>query len=61
MMRCTAFPVTIIADKPFWIERYGKVSLPNADLIDKFGFYVPNHQDLTIKEIIKISEIINEY
>lgn len=50
-----------IANKPMWYEKYGKVNLPNADIIDKMGFYLPNHQDLTNEEIQKITNIINKH
>ena len=49
-----------MAAKPMWIEKYGKVSLPNCETVDKFGFYVPNHQDLTESDILKICKIIND-
>ena len=49
-----------MSNKPMWYEKYGKINLKNCELIDKFGFYIPNHQDLTIDEIQKISKIINE-
>lgn len=45
--------------KPFWYERYGHISLPNADLINAKGFYIPNHQDLNSEDISRICEIIN--
>ena len=32
---------------------------PNAELVDKFGFYLPNHQDLLVEEIKLICDIIN--
>ena len=47
-----------MSNKPMWYEKYGKINLKNCELIDKFGFYIPNHQDLTIDEIQKISKII---
>jgi len=50
-----------MANKPMWYEKYGKVNLPNADIIDKMGFYLPNHQDLTNEEIQKITNIINKH
>jgi CDP-6-deoxy-D-xylo-4-hexulose-3-dehydrase len=50
-----------IGKKPFWIDKYGPVDLPNADLIHTNGFYVPNHQDLTEENITNICEIINKY
>lgn len=50
-----------MVNKPMWYEKYGKIELTNADLIDKYGFYLPNHQDLTNGEINKITKIINKY
>jgi CDP-6-deoxy-D-xylo-4-hexulose-3-dehydrase len=46
-----------MANKPFWKGR--RDNLPNCDIIDKWGFYVPNHQDLEHSEIEFISSIIN--
>jgi CDP-6-deoxy-D-xylo-4-hexulose-3-dehydrase len=49
-----------MANKPFWTKRFGKSKdFPNADLLDEFGFYVPNHQDLGERDIKLISSIIN--
>jgi CDP-6-deoxy-D-xylo-4-hexulose-3-dehydrase len=48
-----------MSKKPMWYERYGKVSLPNCEKINEFGFYVPNHQDLTMDQIKFISKTIN--
>lgn len=46
-----------MARKPMWD---GDVeNLPYCDKIDEFGFYIPNHQDLTENDIIKITDIIN--
>jgi CDP-6-deoxy-D-xylo-4-hexulose-3-dehydrase len=50
-----------MSNKPMWYKTYGKVSLPNCEIVDKFGFYIPNHQDLTNEDIIKITKIINKY
>lgn len=51
-----------IGNKPFWYTKYGKpTNLPNCDLIDKEGFYLPNHQDMTIDEIKTIAKIINSF
>ena len=47
-----------MARKPFW---KGKVdNLPNCDIINNSGFYIPNHQDLTEDDIINICNIVNE-
>jgi CDP-6-deoxy-D-xylo-4-hexulose-3-dehydrase len=50
-----------MVNKPMWYNKYEVPSLPNCELIDKYGFYLPNHQDLTSEEIIKIVNIINKY
>jgi CDP-4-dehydro-6-deoxyglucose reductase, E1 len=49
-----------LGNKPVWYENYKRVNLLNSDIIDKFGFYLPNHQDLTESEILKITNIINK-
>jgi dTDP-4-amino-4,6-dideoxygalactose transaminase len=46
-----------MANKPMW--KGSKENLPNCDLIDEFGFYLPNHQDLTEEQILKITNILN--
>jgi CDP-6-deoxy-D-xylo-4-hexulose-3-dehydrase len=48
-----------MSKKPMWYEKYGKLSLCNSEMVNEFGFYIPNHQDLTEDEIIKICKIIN--
>ena len=42
-----------------WIKNYGEVTLPNCQLINEYGFYIPNHQDLTPEQINLISNIVN--
>ena len=48
-----------IGNQPFYKKDYGFKDLPNANKIDNFGFYIPNHPGLTEKEINFISQIIN--
>jgi CDP-6-deoxy-D-xylo-4-hexulose-3-dehydrase len=48
-----------LANKPFWYENFTKPELKNCELIDQYGFYVPNHQDLTKDDLNKIIKIIN--
>ena len=48
-----------MANKPMWTLQYGTVSLPNCELVDRYGFYLPNHQDLSKEDIIKIASIVN--
>tara|TARA_R110000851_G_scaffold164435_1_gene308740 strand:+ start:3219 stop:4373 length:1155 start_codon:yes stop_codon:yes gene_type:complete len=50
-----------MANKPMWFNENEIPSLPNCELVDKYGFYIPNHQDLSIKDIKLITSIINEY
>jgi CDP-6-deoxy-D-xylo-4-hexulose-3-dehydrase len=48
-----------MSKKPMWYEKFGKVNLPNCELINEYGFYIPNHQGLTQNEINFICKIIN--
>lgn len=50
-----------MGNQPFWIKKYGKTSLKKCDIIDQYGFYVPNNQTLKEEEILKICDIINKY
>lgn len=51
-----------MAKKPFWTDRYDDDTfLPNCDLINEYGFYLPNHQGLTIKDIQYICSIVLKY
>ena len=50
-----------MANKPMWTERYEKVKLTNCEMLDQYGFYLPNHQDLTSSDIQKVAKIINNY
>jgi len=49
-----------MGNKPFWIKEYGKTPLPNCDIIDKYGFYLPNHADLSKADILRVTEIVNK-
>jgi len=46
-----------MANKPMWDKTQN--DLPNCELIDKQGFYVPNHQDLSESDINIITRILN--
>jgi len=48
-----------MSKKPMWVKNYGEVVLTNCQLINMYGFYIPNHQDLTSQEIRIICNIIN--
>lgn len=49
-----------IGNQPYWINIYGKQSFEFADIVDKFGLYVPNNPDLTSEEIMYICDIVNK-
>jgi CDP-6-deoxy-D-xylo-4-hexulose-3-dehydrase len=46
--------------QPFYVERYGRKSMKNADLINRKGLYVPNHQKLSNADIMKVINTIKE-
>ena len=50
-----------MANKPMWCDTYEVPYLENCEKVDKYGFYIPNHQDLTKSDIDKITLIINKY
>ena len=46
--------------QPFYEKEYGRLELPNVSIIDKYGFYIPNHPHLALSEIKKIIDIVNK-
>lgn len=46
--------------QPFYVQQYGRKELPNVSYIDKYGFYVPNHPELTPDDILTITKIIKD-
>ena len=51
-----------ISKSPMW-KNFGDYTPNNrnAELVDKTGFYVPNHQGMTTDDVDKISDIILQY
>lgn len=47
-----------MATQPMW-KYHDTPEMKNAEFIDKNGFYLPNHHDLTEKDITFICDIIN--
>jgi CDP-4-dehydro-6-deoxyglucose reductase, E1 len=45
--------------QPFYVKKFGRLVLPNVSIIDRYGFYVPNHPKLLNNEIQFVSDIIN--
>lgn len=48
-----------MANKPMWLNENEPIKLPKCEVLDVFGFYIPNHQDLNEDDINKIIDIIN--
>lgn len=48
-----------IGRSPFWIKKYGLQVFNNCDIINQYGFYLPNHQGLAKQEIDLIAKIVN--
>lgn len=44
--------------QPMFIDRYKPIKLPMCNKIEKYGFYLPNHPQLTLDEINLITNII---
>ena len=45
--------------QPAWVNLYGEEPMVNASIVEKYGMYIPNHQDLKHKDIMRICSIIN--
>ena len=50
-----------INEHPFWYERYGKQELPISKRVHEYGLYLPNNHQMTIEEVDKVIEIVNQY
>jgi CDP-4-dehydro-6-deoxyglucose reductase, E1 len=48
-----------IATHPMWGKN--EFNLHNATKLNEYGFYIPNHQDITKDDIILISNILNNH
>jgi len=46
---------------PFWVKKYGVSVQPVADMIDRYGIYLPNHPSLKDSDIDTIIDIVNKY
>jgi len=49
-----------IGRQPFWRELYGEKSFEFADIVHKYGLYLPNNHQLAKEEIKSISNIANK-
>lgn len=44
--------------QPMYVKRYGRLELPNCNIVDERGMYVPNHPLLEVEDIKRICDII---
>ena len=44
--------------QPMYIKKYGKLELPDCNIVDERGMYVPNHPLLSEEDIRRICEIV---
>lgn len=59
-VECRPLVCGSIGKQPFWIKLYGETSFEFADIVDKYGLYVPNHPQMGLIEVKYISKIINK-
>ena len=45
-----------MGQQPFWLKKHKKPILPNAEKIHQYGLYLPNHENLTQKQVKYICE-----
>ncbi len=46
--------------QPFWKDLYGEQHFEFADIVDKYGCYVPIHHNITETEVCFICQVVNE-
>jgi CDP-4-dehydro-6-deoxyglucose reductase, E1 len=49
-----------LGKQPFWIKNYGVQHLPNADIVNDCGFYLPNNIDITEEEIKFVCSLVED-
>ena len=47
--------------QPFYVKKFGKLSLPNVSIVDKYGMYLPNNPGLTDKDIDYMCCMVNDF
>jgi len=47
-----------MGNQPMYVEKYGRLWLPNCEEVDHKGIYIPNHPHLTEDEIKLMCEIV---
>jgi len=47
--------------QPFYMKKYGRESLPNADKVHSKGLYLPNHPFMSDEDIRYICDLVHKY
>lgn len=58
LVECRPLISGSMGTQPFYKQIFGELKLPNVNLVDSCGMYVPNHPNLTENDIKYICEII---
>lgn len=58
-IECRPLIAGSIGRQPFWTEKYGIKKMDFADIVHKYGMYLPNNAEILEEEIKMICEIIN--
>jgi len=59
-IECRPLVAGSMGTQPIWVDLYGEMRMKNSDIIERYGMYVPNHQDLKEQDILKICSILNK-
>jgi len=59
-VECRPLVCGSIGQQPFWKRKYGETKLKNADIVNDYGLYIPNHHSLSESDITIISTLVNE-
>jgi len=49
-----------LGKQPFWTKNYGEMNLKNADMVNDYGFYLPNNHDLNTQQIKYIKSVLGD-
>ena len=59
-IECRPLVAGSMGTQPVWSDLYGETRMKNSDIIEQYGMYVPNHQDLNEQDILRICSILNK-
>ena len=59
-IECRPLVAGSMGTQPVWSDLYGETRMKNSDIIEQYGMYVPNHQDLNEQDILRVCSILNK-